>query len=459
MDHITENMLKRAKRLHFIGIGGSGMYPIVEILHTEGFIITGSDNTPGDNIDRERAMGIIVHMGHDKAHIGDAELVIYSAAIHPDNPERQEAVRQGIPCIERSEMLGLLTRRYPKAICVAGTHGKTTTSAMLTQMLLAGGYDPSAVIGGKLGAIGGSGRAGGSDWMVAEACEFSNTFLHLDPDVGLILNIDADHLEFFGDFDHIVDAFVSFANLSKMVVANGDDPGVLQALPAIRSNIVTFGWADTNDFYPDNITVLNPFHTEFDLCKGKEVLAHYTLKVAGRHNIINAVAALTAGITAGAKPGMLARGLADFTGANRRFELMGAIGNITVVDDYAHHPVELRVTLETAQTLGYDRVWAVFQPFTYSRTAMLLDDFAKVLTLADPIVISPIMAGREENTFGIVDSDLPDKTPGSIFLPSFEAIADYVAEHARAGDLVITMGCGDIYKCARMIVHRLQQRQ
>ena len=459
MDHITENMLKRAKRLHFIGIGGSGMYPIVEILHTEGFIITGSDNTPGDNIDRERAMGIIVHMGHDKAHIGDAELVIYSAAIHPDNPERQEAVRRGIPCIERSEMLGLLTRRYPKAICVAGTHGKTTTSAMLTQMLLAGGYDPSAVIGGKLGAIGGSGRAGGSDWMVAEACEFSNTFLHLDPDVGLILNIDADHLEFFGDFDHIVDAFVSFANLSKMVVANGDDPGVLQALPAIRSNIVTFGWADTNDFYPDNITVLNPFHTEFDLCKGKEVLAHYTLKVAGRHNIINAVAALTAGITAGAKPGMLARGLADFTGANRRFELMGAIGNITVVDDYAHHPVELRVTLETAQTLGYDRVWAVFQPFTYSRTAMLLDDFAKVLTLADPIVISPIMAGREENTFGIVDSDLPDKTPGSIFLPSFEAIADYVAEHARAGDLVITMGCGDIYKCARMIVHRLQQRQ
>ncbi len=456
MKRCDKNWLDGVQRLHFIGIGGSGTYPLVEILHAEGYTITGSDNNTGDNIDKERAMGITVHMGHAAQNIGDAQLVVYSAAIHPDNVERQEAMRRGIPCIERSELLGLLTRRYNKAICVAGTHGKTTTSAMITQMLLTGGYDPAAVIGGKLPMMGGSGRAGKSDYMVVEACEYAHTFLHLSPDVGLILNIDADHLEYFGSFENVLTAFVDFAGLCRTVVLCGDDRGAMQARPRIKVPVVTYGWGPDRDFYPENIAQSGPFHTEFDLMHQGRKLGRYTLKVAGRHNLLNAVAALASAITAGAEPAALTKGLATFTGAGRRFEKVAEVGGITVVDDYAHHPAELQVTLEMAAGLGYNRVWAVFQPFTYSRTAMLIGDFARVLSLADRVVISPIMGGREQNTYGITDHALPDRIPGSHFLPGFEAMADFVAKEAQPGDLVLTMGCGDIYKCARMIAHRLE---
>lgn len=458
MNKITENMLKSVRRVHFIGIGGSGTYPIVEILNKEGFEITGSDNNPGDNIDRERAMGITVHMGHRAENLGDAQLVVYSAAIPESNPERQEAVRRGLPCAERSEMLGLLTRRYKKSIGIAGTHGKTTTSALLTQALFEGGYDPSAVIGGKLPAIGGSGRAGHSQWMVTEACEYSNTFLHLHSDIGVILGIDADHLEFFGSYENVVAAFVKFANQSEAVAVFNDDPGVKLALPSITSKVVTFGWNSESEFYPENIEVIEPFHTEFDLVRNGEKLARYTLIVPGRHNIMNAVAGLSAAITLGAEPEDLVKGLAAFKGAGRRFENLGMLGGVTVVDDYAHHPAELKATIETAKAMGYNRVWAVFQPFTYSRTAMLLDDFADVLSLADRVVITAIMGGREENTYGISDEALPLKVQGSVLTPSFEETADYVSANAEAGDLVLTMGCGDIYKCARMIVHRLSEQ-
>lgn len=448
-----DKLLTGVERLHFVGIGGSGMFPIVQIFHSKGYEITGSDNNDSDTIQLEKNMGIAVFMGHKADNLDGAQLVIYSAAIMQDNPELIAARDRGIPMLERSEVLGYVTRQYGSCVCVSGTHGKTSTTAMLTQILVGAGLDPTAVIGGKLPLIGGNGRAGGSDIMTCEACEFVDTFLKLSPDISVILNIDADHLDYFGTMENIIASFRKFAqSTTRLLIVNGDDRNSMLAVEHLDKPVITFGFAESNDYYPQNIQQHSPTKSTFDLMHNGEKLINLELNVPGRHNILNAVAACAAALAVGATPVLLTDNLPGFGGAGRRFEILGHVRGITIADDYAHHPAELTVTLEVAKSMGYKTVWAVFQPFTYSRTALLLDEFAAALSIADKVVMSEIMGAREHNTYNIYTKDLAEKIPGSVWFNTFAEIADYVMARASDGDLVLTLGCGDIYKCAKLMI-------
>ncbi|MFV0497736.1 MAG: UDP-N-acetylmuramate--L-alanine ligase [Candidatus Fimivivens sp.] len=453
MPVITEENLKQYHNLHFIGVGGSGMFPLVQILLAQGHCISGSDNNPGDTIDQERTMGVHVTIGHSAANVQTADAVVYSAAIMQDNIELVAARERGIPTIERSEMLGLLTRRYDNCVCVSGTHGKTTTTSMITYLMLASNLDPSVVIGGKVNAIGGSGRAGLSQNMVVEACEFVDTFLHLSPDIAVVLNIDADHLDYFKTLDNIIRSFRRFCELtSRTVIYNGDDENSCKAVAGLDRQLISFGLSDKNTYYAANISWKNGSRCDFDLMKNGKKVTALQLNIPGQHNVLNALAACAAALEAGANPEKFGEGLSVFTGAHRRFEILGTINGITIADDYAHHPAELAATLTAAKSLDYNNVWAVFQPFTYSRTAMLLDEFVKVLPIADHVVMSAIMGGREENTYGITTEDLAVKMPGSVWFETFDEIAEYVLANAKENDLVLTLGCGDVYKCAKLML-------
>ena len=455
MSKITEEQLAKLQRIHFVGVGGSGMFPLVQLMLAQGHDITGSDNNPGETIEQERQLGVTVTIGHDAKNVDGADALVYSAAIMQDNVELVRARELGIPVIERSELLGLLTRRYQNCICVSGTHGKTTTTSMLTQMLLEAGLDPSAVIGGKLDAIGGSGRAGESDTLVVEACEYVDTFLHLSPDISVILNIDADHLEYFKTVENIIKSFRRFADMAtKCVVYNGDDENSRRAVAGLEKKLVSFGRGETNDYYCKGERWIDGAHGSFELWHKNEKLADISLNIPGEHNTLNALAACAAAIEGGAEPAKLVQGLSEFHGAHRRFEILGKKNGFTVADDYAHHPAELEVTLKAAKNLNYRKVWAVFQPFTFSRTSILLDEFARVLPIADHVVMSAIMGGREQNTYGITTEQLAEKIPGSIWFETFEEISDYINRHAQPNDLVITLGCGDVYKCAHMILEQ-----
>lgn len=455
MEH-GNDLLSSVHKLHFVGIGGSGMCPIAEILHHEGYKLTGSDVNESDTLVRIRSYGIPVAMGHRAENIGDAEAVVFTAAVHRDNPELVAAAAKGIPLIERSEMLGMVSARYPRTVGVAGTHGKTTTTSMITQIFLDAGLDPTVVIGGKLKSMGSSGRVGSSDIFVCEACEFADTFLHLHPHTAVILNIDNDHLEFFGTVQNTIRHFHQYGlQTGTRIVVNGDDANSMQAVEGLTGKeIVTFGLEPHNEFYADRITTVHGAFMQFDLMHRGERLETIRLNIPGRHNVYNALAAAAVAVKAGVLPTQIADSLAHFSGACRRFEILGRPNGITIADDYAHHPTELRATLTAAKALGFRQVWAVFQPFTFSRTKMLLNDFAEVLSLADHVVMTEIMGSREVNTYGIYTADLAAKIPGSVWFPSFEEIAQYVVDHAQPGDLVITLGCGDIYKAAKLMLQK-----
>lgn len=453
-----QNLLDTVKKLHFVGIGGSGMCPMAEILHHKGYLLTGSDMNESDTLERIRGYGIPVSMGHRAENIGDAEVVVYTAACKSDNPELVAAREKGIPTLERSVMLGILTEKFPFSIAVSGTHGKTTTTGMLTQILMEAGKDPSAIIGGKLPLIGGNGRVGKSGCIVCEACEYVDTFLQLHPAVSVLLNIDADHLDYFKTVDNIVKSFHQFATqTSQMLVVNGDDQRVMKSVSGLSGQkIVTFGRSDKNDYYPAELNEEDTACEDFTLMFRGERLGRVNLAVPGEHNMMNAVAAAAAAHSTGADPEAICSALGHFTGVHRRFEVLGKFGGVTVADDFAHHPTELSAVLSSAMRMGYREVWAVFQPHTYSRTYNLLEEFSKVLAIPDHLVMTEILAVRETNTYNIHTSDLAAKIPGSVWFNSFEEIADYVMSHAKSGDLILTLGGGDIYKCANLIVQKYQ---
>ena len=449
-----DRLLQTVKRIHFIGIGGAGMCPLAEILHAKGYQLSGSDNNESDTLARIRALGIPVVLGQKAENIGDAEMVVYTAALLPDNPELVAAKESGVPTFERSKLFGAVTRKFGNVIGVCGTHGKTTTTSMLTQMLLGAGVDTSAVIGGRLPMIGANGRTGTADLLVCEACEFANTFLDLSPSVAVILNVDADHLEFFKTMDNLIAAFGKFAAMATdAVIYNGDDEKTLKAVALSGAkNLITFGYADANDWYPMNITFHRGAFPGFDVMHKGELIGHVQLGVPGLHNVLNALAAIAAAHHAGADLTKAFEALEAFGGAGRRFEILGEYNGVTIADDYAHHPAELRVTLEAAKKMDYNRVWAVFQPFTFSRTYMLLEDFANVLKIADKVVLTEIMGSREVNTYDIHTYQLAEKIDGSVWFDSFDTIARYLYENVAPGDLVITLGCGDVYKIAKKLI-------
>lgn len=454
-----DTLLKQVKRIHFIGIGGSGMCPLAEILHSEGYVLSGSDNNESDTLARIRALGIPVTMGQKAENIAGAEMVVYTAALLKDNPELVAAKASGIPTFERAKLFGAISRLYKDCIGICGTHGKTTVTSMTTQVMLEAKLDPSAVIGGKLPLIDANGRVGKSEHFVCEACEFVDTFLELSPAVAVILNIDEDHLDYFKTLDNLILSFHKFADMATdAVLYNGDDANTLQAMNGITGKtLVTFGFQSTNDYYPENISTVRGAFYGFDVMHGGEKLGHIQLNVPGRHNILNALAAIAASMHAGADFAACKAGLEAFGGAGRRFEMLGEYAGITFADDYAHHPAELRVTLESAMKMDYNRVWAVFQPFTYSRTYMLMDDFAEVLQIPDRCVLTEIMGSREINTYNVYTAQLAEKIPNSVWFNTFDEVADYVLRNAEAGDLVLTLGCGDIYKAAKMMIKRLKK--
>ncbi len=455
-----DHLLDTIKRIHFIGIGGSGMCPLAEIMHSEGFELSGSDMNESDTLERIKGYGIKVYMGHRAENIEGAELVVYTAAVKKDNPELVAAQEKGITCLERSVMLGIVTRRYKRSIAIAGTHGKTTTTAMLSQLLIGSGFDPSAIIGGKLPFIGGNSYVGQSDIIVCEACEYVDTFLELNPYISVILNIDADHLDYFKTLDNIKKSFNKFCHLTTgAIVYNGDDENILEAIDGVNLPMITFGFRKTNDYYVANLHDIKGAYKAFDLMHNGEKLCEISLKVPGRHNIYNALAAAATAHYLGATPAQIAENLQNFTGVHRRFEILGSPRGITVADDFAHHPTELTASLSAAMEMGYKKVWAIFQPHTFSRTALLLDDFAKALSIPDVAIISEILAVRETNTYNIYNTDLGAKVPGSLCIDTFDEITKYIEEHAEEGDLVLTLGGGNIYMCANQILKALSTEE
>ncbi|MBQ8979874.1 MAG: UDP-N-acetylmuramate--L-alanine ligase [Oscillospiraceae bacterium] len=459
------SILEGKKHLHMIGIGGSGMYPLAQMLHSKGFYITGSDNNETETLAAVRKMGIqVCPIGQRAENIEGADLIIYTAAILPDNPELVATKQSGVPMLERAELLGLVSEWFSNAVCVSGTHGKTTVTSMITTILKTAGKDISAYIGGKLPLIGGSGCIGTSDTFVCEACEFKDHYLHLSPDIVVINNIDADHLDYFGTLDNVKKSFITFANKGKTVIANFSDPNTRDIISSIKVPVISCGYDKSCDWYADNVVHSSGLHTEFDLYHKGELFTHICLEIPGIHNVLNAAAAAAAAFMSGADAEQISRGLSVFRGAGRRFDKYGEVNGITVCDDYGHHPTELKVTLKAAMEMGFGTVWAVFQPFTFSRTALLLDEFADALSIPDKCIITAIMGSREKNTYNIYDKDLASKIEGAVCFEeqdhdrNFELTAEYAASHAKPGDLILTMGCGDVNKCARLILKKLENR-
>ncbi len=450
-----DKIIDNVKKIHMIGIGGSGMCPLAEILHSKGYILTGSDNNESDPLKRVKALGVKVFMGHSAENVKDAELVVYSAAISKENPEIVEAEKLGIPTMERSQLLGALTRKYDNVIGVCGTHGKTSVTSMITQILILNKCDPTAVIGGKLPLINSNGIAGKSETMVCESCEFVDTFLQLSPDITVLLNIDNDHLDYFKTMDNLVASFRKFVAMGKKCYVNGDDELALKATENLPIDIVTFGLKNSNDFCAQNIKK-GKFGFSFDIYYKNEFIINLALHIPGYHNVFNALSAFAVAFDMGLEPKGIKDALEKFTGAGRRFEFLGEFDGWCLADDYAHHPTEITATLNAAKNLDYNRVIAVFQPFTFSRTALLKDEFIEALSIADKVILTSIMGSREVNTYGISSEDIACKLKDACIVDGFENIADKIIETANKGDIVITMGGGDIYKAAYIVKEKFK---
>ena len=452
----SQHLLDHVKKIHFIGCGGSGMYPLIQILAAKGYELSGSDVLDGSIIRYEREMGVKVSLGHSADNIIGVDMVVYSAAISKDNVELCAASSYGIPTIERSVLLGYVSRLYKQSICVSGTHGKTTTTSMITTALELAGRDPSAVIGGKLPLINGYGKAGKGDDIVIEACEFAETFLKLTPYLSVVLNIDNDHLDYYGSMGELKFAFKRFALMTQfMIFANADDKNTMDVMYTLDRRVRTFAIDNHGDYRAVNINEYKPGFFEFDLKEWNTTdTTRIRLSVPGRHNIYNALAMCAVCRFVGLSAEQCAEAALNFKGAGRRFEVYGECNGALVIDDYAHHPTELRATLNTAKEMGYKRLIAVHQPFTYSRTKMLFNDFVDVLKIPDITVLTPIMGSREPNDPTITSAKLAAQIPNSVLVDSLEAAADWVKQNAREGDLVITLGCGDIYKASKMMVKK-----
>lgn len=430
------------------------MAPLAEILLEEGYALSGSDNNPSDTLEHIKSLGIPVYMGHHAENLRGAEMVVHTAALLSDNPELNAAKELGIPTFERAELFGAITRMYNNCIGICGTHGKTTTTSMLVQIMLMADKDPTAVIGGRLPMIDSNGLVGHSENMICEACEYVDTFLHLSPDTAVILNIDKDHMEYFKTEENLIHSFHKFAQMAtKAVIYNLDDAKTLQAVEGITGKErITFGTSEGADYRAVNVQLYNGAFPEYDLYIHGDFAGHIALSIPGIHNVDNSLAAIATAHYNGVSFEQMDRAIRAFRGAGRRFEILGKFNGVTIADDYAHHPAELKVTLTAALEMNYHEVWAVFQPFTFSRTYMLLDDFADALKLPQHAVMTKIMGSRERNTYGITTQQLADKIPGSIWYETFEEVAQYIVDHAKPGDLVITLGCGDIYKAAKIMM-------
>lgn len=437
--------------IHFIGIGGISMSGLAEILLKEHFTVSGSDNKESALTNHLANMGARIFYGQKASNIIDGiDVVVYTAAIHEDNEEFAQAKQQGLPLLSRAELLGQLMTNYDIPIAVAGTHGKTTTTSMLSHIMLDGKLDPTISVGGILKAIGGNICVGNSEYFLTEACEYTNSFLHFFPKISIILNIDADHLDFFKDLDDIYHSFRKFAELlpeDGTLIINGDIKNIETITKDLACKVITFN-LDSADYHATDITYDSLGNATFTVVKYGKPCERISLSVGGEHNIFNALSTIIVADLLQIPVESIQSGLHSFHGTDRRFQYKGEVHGLTIIDDYAHHPTEITATLTTAARYPHRELWCIFQPHTYTRTKSLFSEFAQALSKAEHLILADIYAARETDTLGVSSEQLADAARqlgcDAIYLPSFDAIESYILEHCQSGDLVITMGAGDV---------------
>ena len=452
MDNHNQEMkqyIRKGCHAHLVGIGGVSMRPLGVVLQEMGLIVTGSDMNSSVSTDELISHGIPVAIGHRAENIKGADCIIRTAAAHNDNPEIQAARAAGIPIFERAQAWGVIMQAYKNAICFSGTHGKTTATSMMTHILMEANWDPTVMIGGYLPILHAGHRVGHGDTIVMESCEYCDSFLNFFPTVAVILNIEEDHLDYFHNLKEIEASFHRFAELATdRIIANGDDKNTRDALNGM--DYITFGFGDNNRIRAVDVS---PDCRRFDvICDGQHY-CHLDMQVLGEHNVLNALAAVSSAWVLGVPAEAVSRGLASFTGADRRLQFKGEINGAKVYDDYAHHPGELAATLKAVRCMGDHRVIIAFQPHTYTRTKALFDDFVRELKNADVVILSEIYAARERNTIGISSKDLCNEIPGSIYCETLPEVSDYLRSIAQPGDLILTVGAGDIYRAGEALVN------
>lgn len=446
------------KIIHFIGIGGISMSGLAEILLNNNYKISGSDRSKSELTSNLESKGATIYIGHDKDNIKDVDLVVYTAAIPKDNPELLRAKELNIPTMDRAEFLGHVMKGHKYNIAISGTHGKTTTTSMLSHITLAADLDPTILVGGNLDAINGNVRVGNSNYFITEACEYKASFLKFYPYIGIILNIEADHLDFYKDIDDIQNTFIKFAKLipkEGFLIINADDERALSILNEVDCNVITFGIKE-GTIRAKNIIFNHNGCPSFDVYNGENKLFSLTLNVPGTYNILNSLASISASIGLNVDKEFINKGLSSFHGTHRRFEMKGKVDGITVIDDYAHHPTEIKATLNAAKNFPHNRIFCVFQPHTYSRTISLFEDFSHSFFNTNTLVLADIYAAREKDT-GIVSSDklgnrIRENGVNCKNLHDFNSILEFLNKELKAGDLLITIGAGDVYKVGEMFL-------
>lgn len=448
------------QRIHLIGIGGISMSAIAEILLKHGYYVSGSDIKESNIIEKLKNHGAIIFPQHSRENVVGADLVVYTAAVKADNCERQEAERLGIPQIDRAHMLGQIMKMYDRAIAVAGSHGKTTTTSLLSLVMEHAKLDPTILVGGELDEIGGNIKIGESHHFITEACEYVESFLKFNPFIGIILNIDEDHLDFYKDIHHIKEAFYRFAQLIPQegyLVACGDDANVRDIIGKLSCQVITYGIKENCDFLAKNIVFNSNGFPSFEVFYKGQFLGKFQLSIPGIHNIYNALASIATAYVLGIPAEEIIEYIKIYKGIHRRFDLLGEVKGAKVIDDYAHHPAEIRATLEAAQKYPHGEIWCVFQPHTYTRTLALLEDFSRSFHDADHVIITDIYAAREKDEGRIHSTRLAEliKDHKDVqYLKDFDGIADYLLNRVQPSDLIITMGAGDVYKIGQMLVEK-----
>lgn len=441
-------------KVHFMGIGGISMSGLAEILADRGFSVSGSDRAPSPITTGLEEKGIKVYYGQKAENItDDLDLVVYTAAISNDNPELMAAKEKGIECIPRADMLGQIMKNYEIPIAVSGTHGKTTTTSMVTTILMEAEKDPTITVGGMLDAIGGNLRIGQSEVFVTEACEYTNSFLSFFPKVSIILNVEEDHMDFFKDINDIRNSFTKFANLlpeDGLLVINADIDNYKEIAKDVKCKVVSFGKSEDADYKAENVSYNELGCGKFTVVRPNGEKVSVELAVPGEHNVSNALSAIAVADFLGIDDETINKGFKRFHGADRRFQLKGKVGDVTVIDDYAHHPTEIKATLSAAKNYPHKKLYVAFQPHTYTRTKAFFEEFQDALSLADTVILADIYAAREKNTIGISSKDLADamekKGIDVHYFPSFGEIIDFILQNCEPNDLLITMGAGDIDK-------------
>ena len=438
-------------RAHLVGIGGVSMSPLAEVLLGEGITVSGSDFAESKTVAHLRSLGIPVTIGHLPEAVEGADCVIRTAAVHDDNPEIAAARHLGIPVFERAQAWGAIMQGYPNALCVSGTHGKTTTTSMCAHIFMAAQADPTIMLGGTLPLLGAGHRVGHGDTIILESCEYCDSFLSFLPTVAVVLNIEADHLDYFKDLADVEKSFRAFAELVPehgFIVANAEDENTMHALSGL--SMLTFG-IKHGDVTCSNL-VWEHSLPRFDVMVKGEHYTHIALPVPGEHNLKNALGAAAAAWALGIPGEAVSEGLAQFRGAGRRFEYKGSVNGVPVYDDYAHHPGELTALLHAVRPMGYERVLCAFQPHTYSRTKALFEEFVQALSLADVALLTDIYAARETDTLGVSSAQLAERIPGALYCPTLPELTQTLREMARPGDLILTVGAGNIYTAGEALV-------